>query len=168
MPRLLSGLQFGTDTSLLRQAADVMRTGSGDDFQVGSSQGVHLTSGGRAGIATVLNTDIMLRINGAGAPNPFNTTNAVIGTAATPSNLAVGNVSGVTAQAISVTTGGTVGFLRGVDASIRFANATGTLTNGYSLYAGPPTISAGGIVTTQHGLYIVAQKVTGVTTAYGI
>jgi hypothetical protein len=48
------------------------------------------------------------------------------------------------------------------------ATGGGNLTSWFAFEARAPSVSGGGAITTAHGIYIAAQKATGVTTGYGV
>jgi hypothetical protein len=167
------GIWFGTDTTLFRSAANSLSTNSiftvNNNLVVGSAgYGFNANIAGRAAIGAPIAGDTMLVIGGTGLPNALSTAGIGYGIWSRPTNGLAGDVYGIWAQAVSSTTGGTVAQLFGANFGYRFANATGTLTAGRGINLESPTITAGGVVATSIALDVWPQKVTGVTTAYGV
>jgi hypothetical protein len=163
------GILFGTDTNLYRLAPDTLRTD--DSLQVGlygmkvNPTTGHMVLGSNSDPAT--NSSILI-LGGTGMPTNFASTGAVTGINAIPVNSDVGSITGSTVQPVSTIASGTVSALNGVSASVRLASAAGTATDGRAYNAASPTITAGGTIVNAYGLDIAAQKVTGVTNAYGV
>lgn len=96
----------------------------------------------------------------------FSTTSTVTGINIQPVNSGTGIIIGHHVNPVS-TVSGTVADITGVRSTIRTANAGLTLTAAKNFHVATPTISSGAI-TTAYGLYIDQQKISGVTTGYGV
>lgn len=159
------GIASTLDTNFYRRTTDTLKTD--DTFEVGSS-GVVVAPTGRVAIAggSSAPSSAMLSVGTNASPNRFNSSSAVTGIVTNPSNLGTGPVVGVSGQAQTASTS-TVSALTGVLGAVTSAT-TSTITAGYALKADPPTLSGSGTIATAVGLQIEAQKITGVTTAYGV
>jgi len=109
---------------------------------------------------------VTLNVNNATAITGF----APIGFKSQVLNIGVGgitnNIAGVVGQAVQNGTG-TINLANGVYGQI-WNLSTGSITEGRTLSAPSPYIASTGTIGTLYGMYIGAQKVTGVTTGYGI
>lgn len=63
---------------------------------------------------------------------------------------------------------GTTASASAYQALVRVINTGGTITAGYGFEVSSPVIASGGAITTAYGLYVRQQKITGVTTGYGV
>lgn len=63
---------------------------------------------------------------------------------------------------------GTVGTMIGVQGGVFANSSTAIVTTFYGFYVVDPVLTAGAAITTIYGLHVKPQKITGVTTAYGI
>ena len=115
--------------------------------------------------AAVSPTTALIIAGSTGLASGLNSASAVSGIVTVPTNAGTGQIQGVSAQPTS--TGSSLN-LAAYIGSVRFAHASLVATSGRVFEAASPIITAGGTITTMTGLNILAQKITGVTTGYGI
>lgn len=165
------GVQTGSSTRIAllvkaaaSQTADVIalhNSGGGYRFGVSAVGNV-----GLMGSAT--SSTVGLRMGGGG--ERIDTTGTAYGIDVTLANSLQGNSIGmsfiVESRCPSAT--GTVGTMIGVQGGIYLNSATAITTAFYGFYVVDPNITAGAAVGTIYGLLVKPQKVTGVTTAYGL
>jgi hypothetical protein len=115
--------------------------------------------------AAVSPTTALAIIGSTGLPSGLNSGSAVTGIVTVPTNAGAGQIQGVSAQPTS--TGSSLNLVAYLG-SVRFAHASLVATSGRVFEAASPIITAGGTITTATGVNILAQKITGVTTGYGV
>ncbi|GIW62068.1 MAG: hypothetical protein KatS3mg089_0920 [Patescibacteria group bacterium] len=141
------------------QTANLIEVGTGNlTFAINGSNNV--------AVSTLPSTDTFLRVGSTGYIS-FNSSSAVYGITTTPVNFGSGNVVGISAGPVT-NNSGAVSAITSIYGSVRTAGGVSNIVAAGKIFeAGSPTISSGGI-TTLTGLYINQQKVSGVTTGYGI
>lgn len=115
--------------------------------------------------ALVAPTTALIVAGSTGIPSGLNSSSPVTGIVTVPTNAGTGQIQGVSTQPTS--TGSSLNLVAYLG-SVRFAHASLVATSGRVFEAGSPVITAGGTITTATGVNILAQKITGVTTGYGI
>lgn len=115
--------------------------------------------------AVVAPTTALIVAGSTGIPSGLNSSSPVTGIVTVPTNAGTGQIQGVSVQPTS--TGSSLNLI-GYLGTVRFAHASLVATSGRVFEAGSPVITAGGTITTATGVSILAQKITGVTTGYGI
>lgn len=132
-----------------------------------SGQDWQFVVGASASANAAANNDVRLmffRVTMAGAANATNL-NGLQGDAIYNGTGTLGSAVGATASVRS-TAAGTVSDARALSGQV--FNSGSTITAGYTLRAEAPSMSGGGTIGALSGLYIGAQKGTGVTKGYGI
>ena len=115
------------------------------------------------GINSTPTTDVFLTVGTTGYVSA-NTANQSTGIYTRVVNTGTGDIVGVLAQPVSSNATGHTN-ISAFAGSVRSAGGAGsTVTNGYVFWATGPTISSG-TITNLYGLYLTAQKTTGVTNA---
>lgn len=120
---------------------------------------------GRLSMNAVASSFNILNIGSTGGGG-FSTTSTVTGIQIQTVNSGTGIILGHHTNPVS-TASGTVAEMVGVRSTIRTANAGLTLTASKNFEVMSPTISSG-VITTAYGLYVNQQKISGVTTGYGV
>lgn len=157
--RMFLGPDLFSIGSVARYGYQPTAFNSGQDWQ--------FVVGASANANAAANNDVRLmffRITMAGSANATNL-NGLQGDAIYNGTGTLGSAVGATASVRS-TAAGTVSDARALSGQV--FNSGSTITAGYTLRAEAPSMSGGGTIGALSGLYIGAQKGTGVTKGYGI
>lgn len=172
----------GTDALRTRVTADAnprftlnadgsMEWGDGsavaDTFLARNAAGA-LSMPGRLGVGANVTTAVLVRVGDSTTANFSVASGIRYGIYTTPSGSGAADLRGIYSQPAFLGSGGVMAAMCPFLGQCAVSNTTGSIGSATVYGAQGPSLAAGATITTAHGLDIEPQKVTGVTTGYGV